>query len=107
MRRGRDAGGRVSSGIHRFIAQAAIAVPCLLAFASAALAAPGTLSMSWGACSPILSDVADPPAGVLSLVFSVEGNDETHAGYQVRFLPPSSPGDGPDAWGFEGWGWQG
>ena len=82
-------------------ARAAGVVACLLAIDGAASAAPGTISMSWGTCSPIVSDVANPPTGPLGLIFSVVGNDETHSAYQVRFLIASSTGEIPDAWRFD------
>jgi hypothetical protein len=63
-------------------------------------AAPGTVALSWGACSPIVQDVT-ATSGVLRLFVTVTGLDDTHIGYQVRFLLSDASADVPDAWRFD------
>jgi len=63
--------------------------------------------MTWGTtCTPIVGDIT-PTAGLVSLMFSELGNDQTHNSYQVRFLLGSAAHSTPDAWRFDAAGCQG
>lgn len=80
------------------------------AAASAALAAPGVVDMSWDVCAPPVTHKANSTAPA-SLIFSELGNDETHTAYQVRFLmsaagPTAGDRVTPDAWRFDASGCQ-
>src|SRR5687767_2543708 len=69
--------------------------------ATPALAAHGTLSLSWDTCSPVVANLESPVAGPVSLVASVTGNDQTHSGYFIRFFVHGVGGPLPDAWRFD------
>ena len=70
-------------------------------------AAPGTVDLSWGACSPVVAAIANPAQEPVSLFASVVGNDEHHVAYQVRFKMAGLGGTTPpDAWRFDPGGCQ-
>ena len=73
-----------------------------LSVATLGHAANGQVDLTWGTtCTPIVQDLTNPPAGPVSLIASVIGNDQTHTGYQVVFLLGSAARTVPDAWRFD------
>lgn len=72
----------------------------LLLVSPRADAAPGTVDLSWNACSPLVADINPAGSGPVSLYASVTGHSDSHIGYEVW----GYCGDGddmlPDAWEF-------
>jgi len=86
---------------------ASLLILSLLAVPTAARAANGTVSMTWGnTCAPVVQDVA-ASAAPTSLIFSVLGNDQTHNAFQIRFILTGPNHLVPDAWEFDAAGCQG
>lgn len=78
-----------------------------LTVATFAHAADGVVDMTWGiTCTPIVTNIT-PTAGPTSAIVSELGNDQTHNGYQVRFLIAAADRTVPDAWRFDAAGCQG
>jgi hypothetical protein len=78
-----------------------LALAFIAASATGARAAHGVVDLSWGTCSPVVTDIASPSGEPLSLVASQVGNDETHNAYQVWFEIAGAGDDLPDAWRFD------
>jgi len=87
------------------ITMCAAAIVAMLASAQGH-AADGTVSISWGTCTPVVSDIPST-TNPMSIVVSVLGNDQAHNAYQVRFLLGSDDDTVPDAWRFDFAGCQG
>jgi len=75
-----------------------------LAFAGASHATPGTLTLSWDNCSPVVVDKSTTTPGVYKIFVSEQGNDRLHRAYGVQLIYGNAGGTVPDAWRFDSLG---